>query len=764
VASTSLEVIIAGKDNLSPTLKKVEGGLGKVDKAAKSLGHTLAAGFAMGAGIAGFQGFVSVLNKMASAIPDLVQQGITFGNVIDDLTDVTGASDIAASHFAGQWEYTGGTLDNMAGKFRAATQEIKTNEAALNTLGITTKGADGRFLDTLTILENARQVYQTLPDAVTRSAFAIAFMGRTGLDATDYLRLTTDQASLLNDQLDRMGYTVENAAEFESITRETKLWDMAWQGLARSLTSAVLPALRQVLAGITEAVVTYGPQIKQVLADIINYISGVVSGLTGMNITPFQQQMDALATTTGGTVLGFEAWAAANGKVIPQLKAATGGTADLTKELDRQSAALDKQIARIKASDDAMERAFQRTMGRLADAVGDQITALDAAEKQRDIDKQRVQYAKDLADARRDLGKILSGEVVDPEQVTSARDRIRELVDASAEFERSLGIDKVRTGLEQVKTYIEDIARLEAEATNKPALVKNLATRQKVLESERAAAAQRGDIDAVAAYDAKLDAIRTAQARTQEAIRAGDKISGYETEKAKIAEVRDAQVAANADVNADTKKTLAELKTQYDTYVEGTKTKLAEAAWAMNNVNLAAFGFPEGTTIPQGAVSPLSQAFIDGASDAVKLRDVLVEVADGAGKFAQSMLNAYTWLSDIFTKLKPPDWFETIINFPNPLELLQQILSSGIPEPPSWWPGQGGDGTMPKYPIRAAGGPVSAYGAYTVGERGPETLVMGGSGGYIVPNGGGVIETTVILDGEVVGRSVDRYLARRARL
>lgn len=37
---------------------------------------------------------------------------------------------------------------------------------------------------------------------------------------------------------------------------------------------------------------------------------------------------------------------------------------------------------------------------------------------------------------------------------------------------------------------------------------------------------------------------------------------------------------------------------------------------------------------------------------------------------------------------------------------------------------------------RASGGPVMAGQAYTVGENGPETLVMGGGSGTIVPNGG----------------------------
>ena len=51
---------------------------------------------------------------------------------------------------------------------------------------------------------------------------------------------------------------------------------------------------------------------------------------------------------------------------------------------------------------------------------------------------------------------------------------------------------------------------------------------------------------------------------------------------------------------------------------------------------------------------------------------------------------------------------------------------------------------------KAGGGPVSAGGAYVVGEHGPEVLQMGGRGGNIVPNhnlGGGV---TVIVQGSVL--------------
>ena len=45
---------------------------------------------------------------------------------------------------------------------------------------------------------------------------------------------------------------------------------------------------------------------------------------------------------------------------------------------------------------------------------------------------------------------------------------------------------------------------------------------------------------------------------------------------------------------------------------------------------------------------------------------------------------------------------------------------------------------------RAGGGPVMAGSSYTIGERGPETLVMGSRSGYVVPNGAGGISIGVV--------------------
>jgi phage-related minor tail protein len=60
--------------------------------------------------------------------------------------------------------------------------------------------------------------------------------------------------------------------------------------------------------------------------------------------------------------------------------------------------------------------------------------------------------------------------------------------------------------------------------------------------------------------------------------------------------------------------------------------------------------------------------------------------------------------------------------------------------------------------FKANGGPVSAGGAYLVGERGPELLQMGSRGGNIIPNnaigGGGTTNNMITVNVDATGSSV----------
>jgi hypothetical protein len=75
------------------------------------------------------------------------------------------------------------------------------------------------------------------------------------------------------------------------------------------------------------------------------------------------------------------------------------------------------------------------------------------------------------------------------------------------------------------------------------------------------------------------------------------------------------------------------------------------------------------------------------------------------------------------------------------------------------WDHRSGGGPHVSGAGRAAGGPVSAYTAYTVGERGPETLLMGGQSGTIVPSGG-MAPINVYVDGQKLFQIMDKRQGR----
>ena len=110
-----------------------------------------------------------------------------------------------------------------------------------------------------------------------------------------------------------------------------------------------------------------------------------------------------------------------------------------------------------------------------------------------------------------------------------------------------------------------------------------------------------------------------------------------------------------------------------------------------------------------GQVAGLAEAGIRAAVPLFGIVDVLTRIFNAAGWAIGAIQNLISWLDKI------PGHKSVSIDV-------------SIPAGQAAF-GPGG---------RASGGPVLPGNIYTVGERGPETLVMGRSGGYVIPNGGEV--------------------------
>jgi hypothetical protein len=118
----------------------------------------------------------------------------------------------------------------------------------------------------------------------------------------------------------------------------------------------------------------------------------------------------------------------------------------------------------------------------------------------------------------------------------------------------------------------------------------------------------------------------------------------------------------------------------------------------------------------------------------------VLEQADAAVKYAeeQAAANGETFSAQVKTALYIDELYRLAATLGGPArdEILAHIARlQGIPSSISTSISIGRAPTIAVSGYRASGGPVSAGGAYVVGENGPELLQMGSSGGNVIPNG-----------------------------
>jgi hypothetical protein len=149
----------------------------------------------------------------------------------------------------------------------------------------------------------------------------------------------------------------------------------------------------------------------------------------------------------------------------------------------------------------------------------------------------------------------------------------------------------------------------------------------------------------------------------------------------------------------------------------------------------------KGTLFALGVVLGLLATTVEGASIIfMGLLDTLIQVV--------------TWIQAMAT------WVNTVTGgweglgraAQGALDALGRVADVGL-----GLPGTGGLG-------RASGGPVNAGGVYTVGEHGPETLVMGPSGGYVIPGSGSGGDTNMDDTNELLSQAVSVLSAILARM
>jgi hypothetical protein len=518
-----------GLSSLEGVGTRVLGGL-------RNLAGTVFKGFLLGVGIQSFLDLQQVFSRLTQVIPDLIAKGQAYAVNVEDISLRTGASAKASSGLAATLTFLGIPIDGVGTKLSAMAKQVYTNEKNFAALGIATRGAHNEFLSGVAILDNIRQRYQTLGPGIERAAIAQQLISRGGGELLQYLSLSDKQVSSLTVEWGKLGLVLDEAGvqRAKDVQREQALLGLALTGLGERLFQVVAPAIMAVTDAFVNLVANKGPEIEAFFGRLAGYIMGVMQALTGIDMSASNTFLSKLDLSKN--LISDQA--AAQTTAAAATKAATSALTAETAALDRQAAALTKTAA-------AEETVFQRKLHNLSATVAAQLSAMDAEQAAADTAKQRAQFTRDLADAQRALtdaelnaGGVKPGDAAGArsaaEAVASAEQKIADLRQQRADFEKSLLTDARRAQLTATQKYVDDVASLEASTADKKSLAHTMATREQALVTKLAADKAKGDTQAVADDEIRLQAVRTAKARSESGARISTAQSEITAKKAAI--------------------------------------------------------------------------------------------------------------------------------------------------------------------------------------------------------------------------------------
>jgi hypothetical protein len=167
------------------------------------------------------------------------------------------------------------------------------------------------------------------------------------------------------------------------------------------------------------------------------------------------------------------------------------------------------------------------------------------------------------------------------------------------------------------------------------------------------------------------------------------------------------------------------------------------------------------------AVKALEKAHRDGKITIPQYRAQMAELTTKIYDDKQALLDLYVEQAKLGKSDNLKSWFAAQLRSWAKLTAAEKAATAALGDYFSKETSGGTTGRR-KEP-KASGGPVLPGQSYTVGEHGPETLVMGSSGGFVIPNGGSSgggggsgspVVIQVNLDGATIARVVDRQLYR----
>jgi hypothetical protein len=541
------------------------GSVGVIKKGISGIGAALkdvGRGFLLGVGAFGL---TSLVQKMVTAIPDLISQGKAFGQVVADVTQVTGVAGERASKFVGVLELMGSPMNNIVQLLAQFQRNIQTPAVvrAFGEIGISIYDLNGNIKDAITLLDEGRAAIERLGIGTETIGNIQRAFGRGGIKIfDDYIRMSATDMDQLIAKVEALGLVMssEQAQLAENMSWTMNQWKLTLTGIGVGLFEAVGPIVNSLLSSLSDFVATHREEIVDFFASIAASVAGFVAGLVNANLAlaSFVDTLDATVRTQSSSLATLMSRqndvTELEAKLAEEKQKGAGASKAAAASIDAQTRALDRQAKELQELDAIQEKVYRNAIEGINAQLDAQLALMDIEDQRRGRLERDAQLAEALRDANQSLNeaqiellKAQAGEKgkVDADAVAKQMEAVveaqRKIEDAKAAIAGE-AIDRAsqdrRAQIAAVKEYIANLDKIVSDALTRADARRSLAGQAAILSDQLKAAKESGDTVRAGDIQAELDAVRQTQRRLNQQIANEKKQDTIAALKAQLAEER----------------------------------------------------------------------------------------------------------------------------------------------------------------------------------------------------------------------------------
>jgi hypothetical protein len=355
-----IQVVVRAIDEMTAAVTQIEGVLKRLGATSQTSGQqaeesggkfsklgSVLQGIGMGIGMAVWNELSNILSQLVGLIPGLVSEGYQWADAVHQMQLETGMTAEQTSTLMAVFQELGIGTDTLDRTMAMLGKNLADTESKFTNLGIATRDANGNYLDSYTIIQNLRQAISAHGESLISTAAAQDLLSRSGYNLLPFLQLSDAQFKALATDAAQTGLVIsqqtsEAAKEF-GITMD-RLGNTI-EGTKVSIFAGLEPTLQSFVDGFTNFVQAHIQQIVSFVANVANFVMGVIGAIFGIDFSAstFASQINAMAASTDNANTAMKTTAASAGGASKANKALTDSIKDQIAAIDAQIAALTKR-------------------------------------------------------------------------------------------------------------------------------------------------------------------------------------------------------------------------------------------------------------------------------------------------------------------------------------------------------------------------------------------------------------------------------------